>query len=84
MAAASSLVAREGGDGGGNDPTGGLPPGELEDLEVVLDDGHAHASEELVVGSDADDVSGLHVVVTACQLERKKMQSSREYAYSLF
>jgi hypothetical protein len=46
MAAASSLVAREGGDGGGNDPTGGLPPGELEDLEVVLDDGRGTRGRE--------------------------------------
>jgi hypothetical protein len=64
--------AREGGDGGSDNLAGGLPPGELEDLEVLLDDDDTHASEELVVESDTNEGIGSDMVGTTYQLEKEE------------
>jgi hypothetical protein len=43
----SAGATRESSDGGDDNPTDSLPPSELEDLEVVLDNGDTHASDEV-------------------------------------
>jgi hypothetical protein len=65
-------MVREGSDGSSDDPAGGLPPGELEDLEALLHDDDTHASKELMVESDADEGIGSDMVGTTYQLEKEE------------